>query len=215
MGVRRFIGTGLALLLTSCASGPKSGDVFLAQLLGQLGGSYDNLAQSRAAPDHAALQLMIVPVEAPLVGEHVFYVQEMAADDARRVIAQQVYVLNAAPRGELAVLTQADLVEPRRWRDGHLNRDLFRSMLSRDLRPRPGCDLVFRRDGAGFAATGSGNCRVAAGDTGETLRVEQRVALNADGIAIFEQRHDAAGKLVYGFEPDPWYRFARRADAPW
>jgi hypothetical protein len=47
------------------------------------------------------------------------------------------------------------------------------------------------------------------------LRVEQRVTLNADGIAVFEQHRDAAGKLVYGDMPDPWYRYARRADAPW
>jgi hypothetical protein len=39
--------------------------------------------------------------------------------------------------------------------------------------------------------------------------------LSPDGLAIFERRFDAAGKLVYGFESDPWYRFARRADAPW
>ena len=205
----------LALLAASCASGPKPDKVFLAQLLGHLGGSYDNMAQSRASPGHAALKLMIAPVDAPLVGKHVFYVQEMAADDARRVLAQRIYIVDAVPEQELAVLIQADLAEPLRWRDGQLNRDLFRSMLAEDLRPRAGCDLLFRREGDGFAAASTGNCRASARDTGEALRVEQRITLDADGIALFEQQRDAAGQQVPGSEPDPWYRFARRADAPW
>jgi hypothetical protein len=205
----------VAALATACASGPKSDELFVNQLLAQLGGSYDNLAQSRASPDHAPLRLMIAPVDAPLVGDHVFYVQEMAADDPRRVTAQHLYVVDAVPGKELARLVQADFAEPLRWRDGQQNRDLFRSMLKQDLRPRPGCELLFQREGAGFSAATVGNCRASARDTGEALRVEQRVTLNGDGIALFEQQRDAAGALVYGTEPDPWYRFARRADAPW
>lgn len=215
MAARRILLLAVAALATSCVSGPKSDELFVNQLLAQLGGSYDNLAQSRASPDHAPLRLMIAPVDAPLVGEHVFYVQEMAADDPRRVTAQHLYVVDAVPGKELAMLVQADFAEPLRWRDGQQNRDLFRSMLSQDLRPRPGCDLLFQREGAGFSAATVGNCRASARDTGEALRVEQRVTLNSDGIALFEQQRDAAGALVYGTGPDPWYRFARRADAPW
>ena len=187
----------------------------MAQLLATLPGSYDNLAQSRASPGHSPLRLVIAPVEAPLVGDHVYYVQEMAADNANRVLAQRLYVVSPVTDAEMAVLTQVELVEPLRWRDGHLKRNLFQSMLMQDLRVRAGCDLLFRRDKAAFTAALTGNCRGSARDTGEALRVEQRVTLDADSIAMFEQQRDAAGKLVYGDEPDPWYRYARRADAPW
>jgi hypothetical protein len=215
MAPRKLLLVGCALLLAACASGPKPEEVFLEQLLAMLGGSYDNLAQSRASPDHAPVKLLVAPVRAQLVGDHVFYVQEVAADDARRVLAQRLYMVSAAADGEIALLTQADLVEPLRWRDGHLKRDLFQSMLMKDVRIRQGCNLLFKRDGGGFAATLPGNCRASARDTGEALRVEQRVTLDADGLAVFEQHRDAAGNLVYGDMPDPWYRYARRADAPW
>lgn len=215
MAVKRLLMVCAALLAAACASGPKPDQVFMAQLLATLPGSYDNLAQSRASPDHAPLRLMIAPVEAPLVGDHVYYVQEMAADSAERVLAQRLYVVNPVAGEEMAVLTQAELIEPRRWRDGHLKRNLFQSMLMQDLRVRAGCDLLFKRDKGSFAAALTGNCRGSARDTGEALRVEQRITLDADGIAVFEQHRDAAGKLVYGDEPDPWYRYARRADAPW
>src|SRR5690606_15489326 len=121
-----------------CASQPKRENVFIAELAAMLAGSYDNLAQSRAGGGHAALRLVIAPVRAPLVGDHVFYVQETAADDERRVLAQRLYVLRPVEGAERAVLAQADFAETSRWRDGHRNRDLFKSLLPQDLRPRGG-----------------------------------------------------------------------------
>jgi hypothetical protein len=206
-----------ALLLgTAVVAKPKKEDIFLAQLAGMLAGSYDNIAQSRRDADHPAVRLMIVPVQAPLVGEKVFYVQEMASDDPRRVFSQKIFVLNVIPRREQAVLTQLDLKEPLRWRDGQNNRDLFRSMLMQDLHARPGCDLLWQRDAEGFKAALQANaCRTSSRSTGETLKVDLRMQLGADTLNVFEQQRDAAGVLVGGDLSDPWFRHARRGDAPW
>lgn len=195
---------------------PKKEDVFLAQLAAMIGGSYDNIAQARRDPEHPGLRLMVVPVQAPLVGDNVFYVQEMAADDQRRVFTQKLWVLNVIPKREQAVLTQLELKEPLRWRDGHNNRDLFRSMLMQDLRPRPGCDLLWQREGSGFKAALQANaCRASSRATGETLKVDLRLQLTVDGLNLFEQQRDAADVLVSGEITDPWIRYARRGDAPW
>jgi CpeT/CpcT family (DUF1001) len=202
------------------------GIVMLGQLMAMLGGSYDNLAQSRASSEHPALKLMVVPVDAPGVGDHVFYVQEVAADDARRVLAQRLYVLDVVPKREQAIMTQLDFNEPDRWRDGQLKRDLFRALLLQDLRVRAGCELLWSRKpqeknaarktpALVFTAATAGACRAASRATGETVKVQQRMELDADGLAIFEQQRDAAGVLVAGDLRDPWFRFSRRADAPW
>src|SRR5690606_6800047 len=84
MAVRTWFGT-LLVLLAACASQPARDEVFMARLVATLPGSYDNLAQARQGGGHAALRLVIAPVQAPQVADHVYYVQEMAADDARRV----------------------------------------------------------------------------------------------------------------------------------
>ena len=187
----------------------------LEELTQLLPGSYDNQAQARSAPDHLAIRLVIAPVQAPLVGDHVFYVQEMAADDERRVLAQRLYLVEPVVGSEKAMLSQLDFAEPLRWRDGHLNRDLFRSLLMQDLRLKSGCELLWEReDGRFVAGTGQG-CRASSRTTGETLRVEQRMRLGPEDLEVFEQQRDAAGQVVYGAEPDPWYRFSRRADKPW
>jgi hypothetical protein len=203
---------------------PKREEIMLAELVAMLGGSYDNLAQSRASSEHPALKVMVVPVDAPGVGEHVFYVQETAADDARRVLAQRLYVLNVVPKSEQAIMTQLEFNEPGRWRDGQLKPELFRALLMQDLRVRAGCELLWSRKpqqkGAGrkaaraFIAATVGSCRAASRDTGETLKVQQRMELDAEGLAIFEQQRDAAGMLVAGDLRDPYFRFSRRADAP-
>src|SRR5690606_1339353 len=85
MAIRTGLCTAL-LLLAACASQPKRHEVFLAELAAVLPGSYDNIAQARASGAHAALRVVIAPVQAALLGKHVYYVQEMAADDAQRVM---------------------------------------------------------------------------------------------------------------------------------
>ena len=211
-----FLAAAFALL-AGCANQKEKADVEVKALVALLPGSYDNLAQSRAADgEHPALRLMVTPVQAPLVGDHVFYIQEFAADDARRVLAQRLYVVDAPADGESPIMAQMDFAEPNRWRDGHLNRDLFRGLMPQDLRPRAGCGMTWTRSDKGFtAANDPASCRVSSRATGEALRAEQRMELTGDGLALLDQQRDAAGTLMVGTEKDPWYRFSRRADAPW
>jgi hypothetical protein len=203
-------------LLAACNTTSVRGETTLKELVALLPGSYDNIAQARATPDHSSLRLVIAPVQAPLVGDHVFYVQEMAGNDPRRVLAQKLFVVDSVPDSEMAVMSQLDFNEPSRWRDGQLNRDLFRSLITTDLRPQPGCDLLWKRTDSGFSATNNPQqCRATSRETGETLKVEQRMEVDSDGVGTFEQRRDALGAIVPGAEADPHYRFSRRADAPW
>lgn len=202
--------------LVACNTTAVRSEATLKELVVLLPGSYDNIAQARAMPDHASLRLVIAPVQAPLVGDHVFYMQEMAGDDPRRVLSQRLYVVDAAPGSEMAVLAQLDFIEPARWRDGQLNRDVFRSMVMTDLRPRHGCDLMWKKSDAGFSASNNPQqCRGTSRVTGETIKVEQNMAVDADSVTLFEQNRDALGAVIPGAEADPHYKFSRRADAPW
>lgn len=216
MAPRTWLCATVALLmLAACASQPKRDELFLAELVTLLPGSYDNIAQARGGAGHVALRMVIAPVQAGHLGKHVYFVQEMAAEDARRVMSQRMFILEPVEGAERAVLLQADFAEPLRWRDGHLRRDLFKSLLPEDVRPRVGCDVVFTRQAGGFTGAGRDSCRISAPGNGETLRVEQRFELHADGLAILERQRDATGAQVSAEVADPWYRFARRADAPW
>ncbi len=215
--MRRLTVLALGLCAVACTSQTERSDALLRQVAGLLPGSYDNLAQARAPGGaHAALRLMVAPVSAPMVGDHVFYVQEMAADDVRRVLAQSLYVLDMPADGTAPVISQLDFTEPLRWRDGHLRRELFRGLLPQDLRLRAGCEIVFEAAAAGWRGKNNPDtCRVVSRSTGETLRAEQALELDAETFAVMDRQRDAAGTLMTGVEADPYYRYSRRADAPW
>lgn len=205
------------MLAAGCETPSKKGDLLLEEFVANIQGSYDNLAQSRLpGSEHAPLKLLIAPVDAPLVGDNVFYVQEAAADDPRRVFAQRLYNVIESADPLHPVLAQYDFTEPARWRDAHLRRELFRGLVHGDLRLRSGCEMRIERTDGGFALQNDPKaCRVPARGTGETLRAEQKMKLDDDGLAVLDIRRDAAGTVVEGGESDPWYRFIRRADAPW
>ena len=129
----------------------------MTQLLAVLPGSYDNNAQaeleahSSARPPHLAVALTITHVYAPRLGHYVYYAQETAADDPRRVLSQKMYSFQFdEKRGIVETLHQ--LVEPLRWRNGQHNKELFTSLVTEDVQPE-GCQLLWTKKDAGFVAT--------------------------------------------------------------
>jgi hypothetical protein len=129
----------------------------LTQLLALLPGEYDNRAQvelearNGTRPGHDAVTLIITRVFTPRLGHHIYYAQEIAADDPRRVLSQRMYSFEVdEKRGIVETLYQ--FVEPLRWRDGQQNKDLFTSVVTEDVQGE-GCVLLWKRDGARFVAT--------------------------------------------------------------
>jgi hypothetical protein len=151
-------GIAAALLgLGGCTDQTKVYEGELTQLLAVLPGRYDNTAQAETEartgvrPAHDAVELTITHVYTPRLGHHVYYAQETAADDPRRVLSQKMYAFQVdEKRGVVETLYQ--FVEPLRWRDGQRNKDLFTSLESDDVQPE-GCQLLWKRKDAGFVAT--------------------------------------------------------------
>jgi hypothetical protein len=81
-------------------------------------------------------ELTIVPVYAPRAGAHVFYLRVGAFEALDEALSQSL--LAATPGRRSRCMLQAwRLLEPRRWRDGHLSPDLFKSLVPDDLAPGP------------------------------------------------------------------------------
>jgi hypothetical protein len=143
-------GCGALALLGGCAHEEKvvqPGD--LTSLLAVFPGRYDNTAQAEADarngvhPGHDAVALTITHVYTPRLGHHVYYAQESAADNPLRVFSEKMYGFEVdEKRGIVETLYQ--FVEPLRWRDGQLNKELFTSVTTEDVQPE-GCQLLWRR----------------------------------------------------------------------
>jgi hypothetical protein len=157
-GKRNFAKCFLAglLLLGGCTDQTKVHEGELTELLAVFPGHYDNTAQVEAdtrahthPPD--AIALTITHVYTPRLGHHVYYAQETAADDPRRLFSQKMYSF-AVDEKRGIVETLYELAEPLRWRDGQQNKDMFTGMVIEDVQPEA-CQLLWKKSDSGFVAT--------------------------------------------------------------
>jgi CpeT/CpcT family (DUF1001) len=198
-------------LLASCAGNLKKAEADLAELEAWLPGRYDNMEQAQKGAAHTALALNIVPIFMPTFGMHVFYLQESAADDPRRITSQRLLSFQAVKEGHV-LETIYTLSQPGRWRDGHLNPDLFKGMMYNDATPLAGCELLWKKEGERFlAASPTEGCRATVPALGGGVRLQIRAELTAEELSLAEQAFNASGQLVQGNATEPFYRFRKRA----
>ncbi len=150
------VATLLGLALGGCTGQTKIYEGELTQLLAVFPGHYDNSAQaeqdarSGKRPPHDAIALVIVHVYTPRLGHYVYFAQESAADDPRRVFTQKMYSFQVDDKKGI-VETLYEFVEPQRWREGLQNKDLFTSIMSDDVRAEA-CQLFWKKTTDGFVA---------------------------------------------------------------
>ncbi len=186
-----LVGAG-AWALSACTSQADLRKAELAALVVQLPGEYHNPRQ----------QLTILHLAAPMVGDEIFYVRETMADDSRRVISERVWSLDVAAGARILAVAYA-LDDPERWRGGAESPELFRSLLTRDLRSLPGCELEWTKSQRGFSARGT------------NAACPQSWRLEGDELS-FSDKPAAAGSnggVVPTAGPDPYYHFLRSAGA--
>lgn len=182
-----------AAALGGCASGPpKATEADLTLMLTMLPGRYDNGEQAQADlragthPAHEAVALLVIHVQTPRLGHYVYYAQESAANDPRRVLGRRMYSFQLDEKRGI-VETLYEFVEPARWRDGPENKELFTAVTGEDVQPEL-CQLLWTKKGDGFVAAH-----------------EQRVCPDAGGAAAAPQVELTVGALTVGD-----YKFVRR-----
>jgi hypothetical protein len=149
-----------AALLSACADQSKQAESQMAGLLALLPGRYDNSAQVEleshggARPAHDAVALVITHVFTPRLGHNVYYAQEMAADNPLRVFSQKMYSFQVEEKRGI-VETVYQFNDPRRWRDGQQNPDLFTSVENEDVQAE-GCQILWKKTPEGFVGNHDG-----------------------------------------------------------
>jgi hypothetical protein len=145
------------LAAAGCASGPpKATEADLTLMLTMLPGRYDNGAQAQADlrtgahPAHESVALLILHVYTPRLGHYVYYAQESAGDDPRRILGQKMYSFQLDEKRGI-VETLYEFVEPARWRDGAQSKELFTAVQLEDVQPEL-CQLIWKKQGEGFVA---------------------------------------------------------------
>jgi hypothetical protein len=198
----------------------------LDRLVTWLPGTYDNTEQAKAdihngvRPPHDPVELAIVPLGSVSVGRNAFYMQEMAADDPRRVLSQKVVIFNANDKG--IVESIATLKEPLRWRDGQRDPDMFLGLTPDDYKVLSGCELTWKRAGAPekddskskeptklVGANDPKRCQSTSHAVMGLVQVDLRAELTANELSTVELQYDSSGQVILGNKDEPFYRFRK------
>jgi CpeT/CpcT family (DUF1001) len=205
-----------SLALAGCASTETKPDATLQELVAMFPGHYDNTAQVQSdmargiQPPHEALALDIVPIEAVMLGENVFYVQESIAGEPNRVLGQKVVMFGVVKKD--IVQTDFALLEPHRWRNGQYNPDLFKGILTQDVHSTKGCSLRWKRsDGKLVGSNDPKTCHGRATGAGTVMQLESRAELTPLEYATAELAFDKPGHLAQGRQDEPFYRFRKQS----
>jgi hypothetical protein len=129
----------------------------LGDLVAWLPGKYDNTAQVAQETQksghavHEAIALLIMPVNAPRLGHHVFFVQESVANDPRRILGSSMFSFDTDEKNGIVGLVY-EFNEPVRWRDGLQHPELFAGLQAEDV-SSAGCEFDWKKAGEEFVAT--------------------------------------------------------------
>jgi hypothetical protein len=137
--------------------------------------------------------LLILNVFSPMLSGTVLYVRESDAADPRRVYTERIWNLDVSGSNHIVAAAYA-FDQPDRWRDGAENPELFRSLMQQDLRPLPGCELIWEKTAHGYAATSA------------SPRCPQSWRLEGERLSFSEQ----PAELRPG-APDPYFHFVRES----
>ncbi|HEX2789897.1 MAG TPA: CpcT/CpeT family chromophore lyase [Steroidobacteraceae bacterium] len=202
----------LLLLLAGCTTGASKHEKEFDKLLQALPGQYDNRAQanSDASGQHAAVALVINPVNSLAIGKVVMFERETAADDPRRILAQHIWTFELDKQGEHLVQSVYLFKEPMRWLHAVDDPYLMQSLIEQDLSSLTGCKLIWSKSDYGFAATTNAkDCSASAGAEG--LLIEQSAELRGTDLLLNEQLSGPGGSFEGSADSASSYRFQRRS----
>jgi hypothetical protein len=203
----------LAMLpLAGCETEASKRAAEFDKLIKALPGQYDNRAQaaSDALGEHAAVALLIQPLNAMTVGKIVMFERETAVNDPRRVLAQHIWTFDLDKKKQHLVQTSYLFKEPQRWLHAVDDPYVIQSLLPDDLTVLSGCNLTWSKSDFGFqASTKAAECKGSAGAEG--LLIEQGAELRGTDLLLNEQLSGPGGALPGSTDSASWYRFERRS----
>jgi len=201
------------LIVAACTNQTKLRQAELDEVATWLPGIYDNREQVDAEHAagrivHEAVTLSIVPIYAPMLSETVFYMQETATDDPRRVLTQRIAAFAASQDGRI-IETIWTFVEPTRWREGLRSPELFKSLLAQDLTEAHGCERVWRRAGARFRGTNDPQKCHAVSATGALVPIATTSDLGRRDL-LLDQHVSGEGEVPGVAGPPGEFHFVKR-----
>jgi len=198
----------LAFATTGSAAAETHGlDESLALLLAWFPGEYDNNEQVwqqkedgvAAADRHERIHHVFLAVEAPAIGEHVFFVKQYMDGDYEKVYRQRLYRFEKNADENAIELTIFSFEDEKAYRYVDRDPSVIRDITPAALKTTPGCEVYWvYEEGAFRGYMKDRACHFFSERLGKEIYITDTLYLDEDEIHIGDKAFDAGGKAVFG-----------------
>ncbi len=191
-----------------CASGSQNTSADLEILLKQFPGEYDNYMQwehdveqnvSSASMHEHLHSIFYGPLNLPLFGEHLFYVQQYLGGNPSNIYSQRLYSFTATP--EDIVLSFYDFKNASKYVDAQKDPSKLQNLQINDTtHVSENCDVHIHRSSDGvFRGQTLDSCVVVDHQTGSKILIKDNNEFGSNYVSIHERGFDAkTGKQIFG-----------------
>ena len=142
---------------------------------------------------------IFLPVEAPNIGQHTFFVRQYMDGDYENVYRQRLYSL-VPDREENAIrLKIYSFHDEAKYRDTDQDPSIIRDLTPEEVRNMPGCDVFWRFEQDHFVGTMKDKaCFYFSERMGQNIYITDELKLTESEIWINDEAFDEAGNRVFG-----------------
>ncbi|MEX1312125.1 MAG: chromophore lyase CpcT/CpeT, partial [Candidatus Sulfomarinibacteraceae bacterium] len=189
---------------------PVAGDsleVDLEVMMEWFAGEFDNHQQvveeieAEKPPEqpHEWIHSIFQPVELPVFGDHVFYVEQYTDGDPTKIYRNRIYSFSINEEMEAIQLTIYSFKDHEAVIGAHEDPSKLEGLTMEDVRTLPGCEVFWKKQADNFIGwMPDGACRVPSRRTGKIIVIDDDLVLTKNEIWIGDRAEDEDGNYVFG-----------------
>lgn len=179
----------------------------LDRFLGWFAGEYDNNEQVwQQATDgvppeerHEHVHHIFLPVSAPAIGAHTFFVKQYMDGDYENVYRQRLYSFSFNDERAAIELAIHSFNDEGKYRYADRDPAVLEGIEPGELRNMPGCNVFWRfADGRYVGEMDEGACFYYSSSLAQNIYITDTLALTADEIRIGDKAFDGDGNRLFG-----------------
>lgn len=197
------------LLATAVPAAAMSPDEEFALFLDWFEGEYDNHEQvwqqetdeveEKQRLEH--IHHRFVPVDAPALGEHVFFVLQTMDDDLDKVYRQRVYSFSQDTKEKAIKLVIYRMADEAKYVGSWKQPELVKNLTMDDVSTTAGCEVFWRHNGEFFDGYMKDKaCHFYSKRSGKEIYITDNLRLTEEEIWIADKATDLEGNYIFGNE---------------
>jgi len=197
---------GFALLIAASAAADDL-EYDLQLMMEWFTGEFDNHlqyveekeAENPPEQPHEWIHSIFHPVELPIFGDNVFYVEQYIHGDPTNIYRNRIYSFSVNDEVGAIQLTIYSFKDHEAVIGAHLDESKLDDLTLEDVRTLPGCEVYWKKQADNFIGwMPDGACRVPSRRTGKIIVIDDDLVLTKNEIWIGDRAEDEDGNYIFG-----------------